>query len=62
MLWTSLEGSDFRLEEVRKRFASILEKIPAQSPKRRLSVDSERNALLLEIGKLSQAYVGLNPS
>lgn len=42
-----------QIDFVRKRLSITLEKIPAQSPKRRPSVDAERNKILIEIGRLS---------
>ncbi|KAI6177049.1 hypothetical protein M3Y97_00865200 [Aphelenchoides bicaudatus] len=44
-----------QIDFVRKRLSITLEKIPAQSPKRRPSVDAERNKILIEIGRLSNS-------
>jgi hypothetical protein len=45
----------FRIDLARKRLSITLEKMPPQSPKKRAPVEVERNKILLDIGKLSQA-------
>lgn len=43
-----------RLDLARKRLSLTIEKMPTESPKKKVSIDVERNRIFIEIGRLSQ--------